>query len=69
VGIRWGGQTLGADFRFKSQQQNFGEIRRFLVKSEGNELQFRQEKNKKMERSDFSEEDKNTDSRRKAFGK
>jgi hypothetical protein len=38
------GQKLGADFGFKSQQLNFGEIREFLVKSEGNELPFRKEK-------------------------
>jgi hypothetical protein len=41
------GQKLGADFGFKSQQRNFGEIRKFIVKSEGNELLFRQEKKRK----------------------
>jgi hypothetical protein len=41
------GQKLGADFGFKSQQLNFGEIRKFLVKSEGNQLPFRQEKTRK----------------------
>jgi hypothetical protein len=41
------GQKLGADFGFKSQQLNFGEIRKFLVKAEGNELPFRQEKTRK----------------------
>ena len=41
------GQKLGADFGFKSQQLNFGEIREFLVKSEGNELPFRKEKTRK----------------------
>jgi hypothetical protein len=40
-------KKLGADFGFKSQQRNFGEIRKFLVKSEGNELPFRQEKTRK----------------------
>jgi hypothetical protein len=40
-------KKFGADFRFKSQQRNFGEIRKFLVKSEGNELPFRQEKTRK----------------------
>jgi len=44
------GNLVGRDtktwgnFGFKSQQRNFGEIRKFLVKSEGNELLFRQEK-------------------------
>ena len=41
------GKKLGADFGFKSQQRNFGEIRKFLVKLEGNELPFRQEKTRK----------------------
>jgi hypothetical protein len=41
------GQKLGADFGFKSQQLNFGEIRKFLVKVEVNELPFRQEKTRK----------------------
>ncbi len=41
------GQKLGADFGFKSQQLNFGEIRKFLVKVEGNELPFIQEKTRK----------------------
>ncbi len=35
------------DFGFKSQQQNFGEIRMFHSKLEGNELPFRQEKTRK----------------------
>jgi hypothetical protein len=47
LGIRWGGQKLGADVGFKSQQQNFGEIRKFLVKSERNELPFRQDNTRK----------------------
>ncbi len=41
------GQKLGADFGFKSQQLIFGEIRKYLVKSEGNEMPFRQEETRK----------------------
>ena len=36
--------ALGTDFGFKSQQLNFEEIRKFLVKLEGNEFPLRQEK-------------------------
>ena len=62
------GQKLGTDFGFKSQQRYFGEIRKFVVKSEGR-FAVQTGKDKKMARSYFSECDKNIDDGRKPLGK
>ena len=48
------GKKLGADFGFKTQQQDFGGIRKFLVNNR-KEMNCRSDrKKKKMAHSDFS---------------